>query len=133
MDSFAIEISAYRIGGSDYFERVFVPRIEQMMPRSQNIAQLQGRIRPASMITVYLDDWTIVRPGLLSCMLQVTTEDGRPLAPARPTLYSEFPCDVPLYSSHIGFDTDDGVMTIGLRRASRSWMPHHTSLLAQTG
>lgn len=133
MDSFAIEVSAYRIGGSDYFERVFVPRILQLWPGGETVVQLQGRIRPSAIISVHLTDWTIVRPGILSCLTRVAGENGRPLAPERPALYSEYPCDVPLYSSHIGYDADDGVVTIGLRRPSRSWMPEHTALLAQAG
>ncbi len=133
MDSFAIEVSAYRIGGGDYFERVFVPRIEQLWPGGETVVQLQGRLRPSAMMTVYLSNWTIVRPGILSCLTRVTTEDGRPLAPERPALYSEYPCDVPIYSSHIGYDTDDGVVTLGLRRPTRSWMPEHVALLDQAG
>jgi len=133
MDSFAIEVSAYRIGGSDYFERVFVPRIEQLWPGGETVVTLQGRLRPSSALTVYLNDWTIVRPGILACLTRIATEDGRPLAPERPALYSEYPCDVPIHSSHIGYDTDDGVVTLGLRRPSRSWMPEHTAPLDQAG
>lgn len=131
MDSFAVEFTAYRIGGSDYFERVFTPRIEQIVPGSRNYVQLQGRIRPSAMITIYTEDWTIVRPGLYSCSMAIATEEGRPLAPARPALLGMYPCDVPLHSTHIGYNTDDGVVTVGLRLPSRAWMPHHVALLDQ--
>lgn len=131
MDSFAVEATAYRIGGADGNERVFVPRIEQINPGSYTYIQLQGRRWAAAMVRIDLSDWTVVRPGLLSAFMALVTEDGRPLCAGRPVLFSQWPCDVPLHSSHIGTDPDDGVFTVGLRVPSRAWMPQHTALLAE--
>lgn len=133
MDSFAIEVSAYRVGGADQTERSFVPRIEQVMPHTVTHVQLNGRIRVSSMLYLQLADWTIVRPGILSCSLSISDEVGRPISIQRPVLYSQFPCDVPLYSSHIGPHAEDGIVTVGLRPPSRAWMPEHTALLAEAG
>lgn len=128
MEQFTIEISAYRVGGSDNMERVFSPRFETVAGNA-SYAQLQGRNRASAMLYIEMTGWTIVRPGLYSAFMFLKDETGMPVNSGRPVAFSPWPCDVPLYSTHVANNPDFGLFTVGLRPASRSWMPDHAALL----
>lgn len=123
MDSFALELSAYRIGGLENNERSFGPRIEQINPNGVHWVQLDGRYRAQYSVRLCFGPWRLVRAGLLSTDLRVEDVNGYTIGTPRPVLLMNLPCDVPLYSNHIASDPDYGVVSVGLRSPRSHWTP----------
>lgn len=123
MDSFGLEVTVRRIGGTDNAERVWGPRIEQISPNSVHYFWLNGFHSVAYGLTLQFGAWHIVRPGLLSTDLMIKNVDGMNIGPPRPVLLSTLPSDVPLYSTHLANDPDVGLFTVGLRIPRAHWMP----------
>jgi hypothetical protein len=131
MESFAIEVTAHRIGGADALERAFQPRVEQVNPNGVHFITLDGRTRPAWSLELRLGPWRLVRSGLLSTDLQVLDVNRAPIGSPRPVLFNTLPCDVPLYSNHIAADADYGVISIGFRSPRYHWVPGDLETIAE--
>lgn len=123
MSAITLEISAHRIGGSDQLERVFQPRYETMHvgQGATGYVQLHALHRQADQLRVIFRDWTVVRDGLMSAECQLEDVNGFPFSVPRPVLAWMLPCDVPLYSVHIGREVEQGVISLGLRSPVRRW------------
>lgn len=123
MDSFALEVTACRIGGRDEGERTWGPRVQQINPDGMTYVDLNGFRSAAYCLGLAFGQWHIVRPGLLSTDLMIRDWNGYNTGPPRPVLLSTLPSDVPLYSSHIATNPDVGLFTVGLRIPRLHWMP----------
>lgn len=135
MDSITLQINAHRIGGADtYRERVWAPWTATAYPHPTALttATLHGFTNQSISLRVDLARWSLVRPALWSAEAALWEgETGRPVGPPRPVLLSTLPCDVPLYSTHIGTDPDQGVYSLGLRIPRSAWTPADVETAAE--
>lgn len=122
-DSFSVEASVHRVAGTDRAERTFMPMVQVVYPGGMARWSLPGLLFSNQLVRVDLDRVQLVRPGVWSGEVRLATEDAMPLAPARPVLINDYPCDVPLYSTHLATDPDRGVYSLGLRIPRSSWAP----------
>lgn len=124
MDSFSLEVSAYRIGGAEVGERVWGPWFVTVLPAHMQRYSVPGRNWPHQSLDLAFERaWVPVRPGLISTSVMLSSPDGVPLSTSRPVLVSMLPSDVPLYHSFVGRDPDVGVISLGLRIARSAWGP----------
>jgi hypothetical protein len=131
VDSFGLEVTVRRIGGTDNGERSWGPRVQQIYPDAVTYFDLHGFHNAAYGITLQFGSWHIVRPGLLSTDLMIKNEQGFSIGPPRPVLLSTLPSDVPLYSTHIASHADIGLYSVGLRIPRYHWMPEDLVTLAE--
>lgn len=123
MDSFTLEFSAHRIGGTDRYERSFVARNQSAYPSPTGYTSvlLQGGLFPTACIRIELNRFVLVRPALWSAGMSLADVSGRMVSAPRPVLFSVLPSDVAMYSSHICHESEEGVYSIGLRVPTMAW------------
>lgn len=126
-DSFTLESSAHRVGGSDRYERTFISQSQMVYPNGVTSVVLQGLLFSNAMIRVELGRFCLVRPTLWSAEMMLSDVNAHPVGPPRPVFISTYPCDVPLYSSHIASDPDWGVYSVGLRVPRSYWTAEDVS------
>lgn len=122
MDPFSLEITVRRIGGSDVSPRQYGPWTTTVHPGigARESVNAYGASR-GEWMTVGLERWTLVRPGLLSATLSLFGINGETLAVNRPVLHSVLASDVALYSTHVAAYEELGVYSVGLRSPRSAW------------
>lgn len=131
MDSFTLQATAHRIGGAEA-NRSWGPWSHQITPTGDySRITMPGRELSYDSLDLRFSGWTTVRPGLLSALLELSNLNGQPVCPGRPVLLSTLPCDVPLYSTHIGTYSDMGVYSVGLIIPRSAWTPADMAVAAE--
>lgn len=127
MDTFSVEATVHRIGGTDRYERTFMPTVFTVYPGPGGRASvnLQGLLFANALTRLDVDRVQLVRAGLWSAEVRLSDVNAYPIAPPRPVLISTMPTDVPLYSTHVATDPEHGVYSVGLRIPRSSWAPEH--------
>lgn len=131
MDSFSVEFTVHRIGGSDRYERAFYSQVGAVYPSGLTTVSLPGVLHSNSRARVEAARWVTVRPGLMSAMVTVSDLNSRMLSSPRPVLLSTLPSDVPLYSSFPCSDPDEGVYSVGLRIPRNAWAEEDLAMVEQ--